>query len=286
VSTDPADMLGPTVTVTPAGQTTPTAGEDLLRQCADAYRAIPGPIDLNQTRLRAVVDEAVRHAEQRNRYDLREAQRDVTRVEEQRDQAWATIRALTADLDAAHADAAQLRAAAGPAQDWASAADLQAAYTDLLRRLEVTEVDIATLTDQLRRTEAECDDIEAWGLAQVDDLNGRLHRAERERAALAHGGTAPESGPRTPLSAEQASGGDRSGVAAQGRSGGLRASLPERYADDPIGRQLLDLPHEYRQHDDLDIPVCVCGWGWGNDLHGGPEREITSTTIQNTTEEL
>jgi hypothetical protein len=53
---------------------------------------------------------------------------------------------------------------------------------------------------------------------------------------------------------------------------GARVPLPGRYGDDPIGRRLLDMPHEYAQHDEMDIPVCVCGWGWGHAVHGGPER--------------
>lgn len=230
MSTEPRDMLGPTVTVTPAGQTTAPAGEDVYQAAAEEWCrsrfSYFGPYATDASRdrhiaydardtarepaWRAAVDEAVRLTEQRVRAEYAEELAAANSVMEMADGALdqmaanlakteenqaainERLRALTGDIrrivaerDAAHADAAQLRAAAGPATGWASAADLQAAYTDLLRRLEVTEVDIATLTDQVRRAEAERDEIEAQGLAKVDDLNGRLHRAERERAALA-----------------------------------------------------------------------------------------------------
>jgi hypothetical protein len=223
VSTDPADMLGPTITVTPAGEQgqpplivtlteadialiehatsgnhgaigvdfppVPDEAEDVYQAAYDAYRAIPGTIDLNRTRIRAVVDVAVRITEERVRAEYGEELAAANSVMEMADGALDQMAAnlakaeenqaainerlsvLTGDVqrlvdernraldarDLAEVDAAQLRAAAGPATGWASAADLQAAYTDLLRRLEVAEVDRDTLADQLKATEVERD---------------------------------------------------------------------------------------------------------------------------------
>jgi hypothetical protein len=107
-----------------AGQPTPPAGEDVHQACAEAYTAAEpyNPDDPPQVpddewtagiaadqQFRAAVDRAVQLTEQRMGYDLREAQRDVARLEEQRDQAWATIRRLTAERDDARDELREAR---------------------------------------------------------------------------------------------------------------------------------------------------------------------------------
>jgi hypothetical protein len=225
VTADPADMLGPTVTVTPATYgpalaaadtcpkcydegpggwrdcaacTSPTtehaypdirrellrraadrngpalarlaapqAGEDLLRQCADAYRAIPGTVDLSYERLRAVVGVAVRLTEQRVRAEMRanmdaelvEANATITRAGLAVDMdhpAWLILDDYDGSMDNVKALVAETeqRVRAEYAAEVAAAASLlemaDAALADLLRRLELVEVDRDTLADRAR----------------------------------------------------------------------------------------------------------------------------------------
>lgn len=131
-------------------------------------------------------------------------------------------------------------------------------------RLALAEVHIEEMRDDRDQARAEVQRLTAaLELAEVD--------LDTIAAIRAHDGTGPETGPSATHSPQQAT------VEGQDPDGprddsGPRVPLPGRYGDDPIGRRLLDMPHEYAQHDEMDIPVCVCGWNWGHAVHGGPER--------------